>query len=138
MRNRALLPFLIGSLMSVTPVAQAAPQPERAAMLTAARGPAEAEVGRPVRFVVHRLATEGRWAFVFAAMQDAHGRRVDWRGTEKAEAAARGLVSDDYAALLWRGDDRRWTVVAHAAGPTDAAWAEWPAAYGAPASLFGR
>ncbi len=124
--------------MSVTDAAQVAPEPERTAMLAAARAPAEAEVGGPVRFVVRRLTVEGRWAFLLAAMQDGHGRRVDWKGTAKADAAAHGLVSDDYAALLWRGDDHRWTVVAHAAGPTDVAWAEWPSTYGAPASLIGR
>lgn len=124
--------------MSVAEVAQAAPEPRRTAMLAAARGPAEAEVGRPVRFLVRRLAVDGRWAFLLAAMRSAHGRRVDWARTPKADAAAQGLVSDDYAALLWRGDDGRWTVVAHATGPTDMAWGDWPAAYGAPASLIGR
>ena len=140
MRSRALVSLLsAGLLMSTTETVQAAEHgPERTAVLAAARAPAEAEVGGPVRFVVQRLKREGRWAFLLAAMQDGHGRRITWKRPDKAEAARQGVISDDFAALLWFGDDHRWTVVVHAAGPTDIAWAEWPATYGAPASLMGR
>jgi hypothetical protein len=121
-------------------MAEAAPprRHEREAVLDAARVPAEKAVGAPVRFVVRRLEVDGRWAFLLAAMQDPHGERITWAGTRKAEAAAHGLVSSDYAALLWHGDDGRWTVVTHADGPTDVAWADWPSTYGAPAALIGR
>lgn len=139
MRLRALLPFLLaGSLMSVADASEVGAGPDRAALLAAARPPAEAAVGKPVQFVVRKLVREDRWAFLLAAMQDGRSRPVDWSGTDKAQAAARGMVSDDYAALLWWGDDHRWTVVAHVAGPTDAAWADWPQTYGAPPSLIGR
>ena len=110
--------------------------PERAAILDAARGPAETTLTRPVKLKVHRLAREGRWAFVLAAMQAPDGSPISYEGTPKAEAARAGLVSKDYAALLSHSD-AGWSVVVQAVGPTDAAWADLAQTYGAPAELIG-
>lgn len=107
----------------------------RAAILDAARAPAEADLGKPVRFVVTRLERRGDWAFLLADMQNPHGRPVDFAGSKLAEAAREGMVSHSYAALL-RLKGGRWTVVDHATGPTDVAWEGWAADHGAPAELF--
>ena len=68
-------------------------------------------------------------------MQEAGGRPVSYAGTPKAGAAAEGLVSDTYVALL-RRNSTHWTVLANAVGPTDVAWEKWAMRYRAPAALF--
>ncbi|AWN35975.1 hypothetical protein [Methylobacterium radiodurans] len=99
----------------------------RRALLDAARGPAEARRGQPVRFVVHALNRDGPWAFLFARMQRPDGRPLG--------RAAADLASDDYAALL-RQDGAGWRVVDFALGPTDIAWEGWDRRHGASASVF--
>lgn len=118
----------------------AAEQPrgqEREALLKAARAPAEADLGKHVRFLVKRLERRGDWAFLLADMQDPHGRRIDLAGSKLADAAREGMASDAYAALL-RLSGHRWAVVDHATGPTDVAWEGWAREHGAPAELFAQ
>ena len=127
-----------GALGTAAPAAPAdVSGPERSAILDAARGPAEETLTRPVKFKVHRLAREGRWAFLLAAMQAPDGTPISYAGTPKAEAAREGMVSKDYAALLSHSD-AGWSVVVQAVGPTDAAWTDWAKTYGAPAELIER
>lgn len=109
---------------------------ERQAILDAARKPVDKELGVHVQFVVRQLHALGGWAFLHATMQGAGGQPVDYRGTRYEEADARGAKSDKYAALL-KQHDGTWQVQAYSVGPTDMAWADWSAAYGAPAALFG-
>ena len=113
----------------------ATPGPDRAAILDAARAPAELALQVAVRFQVQRFAVDGDWAFVHAALRDEAGRRLDLSRTPLKERAAHGAASGDYAALLKR-QRGAWKVVANAVGPTDVAWETWPAEYGAPASLL--
>lgn len=107
----------------------------RTMILDAARGPAEADLGKPVRFLVKRLERRDDWAFLLADMQNPQGRRVDFAGTKFAGAAREGMVSDSYAALLHRTEGH-WAVVDHATGPTDVAWEGWAKKHAAPAELF--
>lgn len=86
-------------------------------------------------FRVRQIRADGRWAFVLADMQDKGGRPVDYAGTPRAEAAAQGMVSRAFAALL-RHDGDRWIVIESAIGPTDVAWEGWPSRYGAPPDVF--
>lgn len=109
--------------------------PARAALLDAARIPLEADLGKPVKFVVDRLKIAGDHAFLLATMQDGHGKPLDYTGTRLADAAAQGFVSHRFAALLARRDGV-WHVVVDAVGPTDIAWSGWAAKYKVSAALF--
>jgi hypothetical protein len=122
----------------VASVAGAAVQIEpadRAAILAAAREPAAKRLGKPVKLKVRTLAREGDWAFLVAAMEDAAGRPISYAGTPLASAEAEGAISKDYVALL-RLSGGQWRLVDEALGPTDVAWADWPAKHGAPQSIF--
>lgn len=107
----------------------------RAAILDSARAPVVAALGKPVLFRVGKLHRSGDWVFLLADMEDKGGRPLDYAGTPRAEDAANGAVSRTYAALLKR-DGAGWKVVASAIGPTDVAWVDWPARYGAPKAIF--
>lgn len=134
--RRTLLVLLSVLPLLTTPVRAETPTgPERRAILDVARGPAEAALRQPVRFLVRALNRTGDWAFLFAAMQRPDGKPVRYDGTPDAEIAREGLKSTGYAALLRRRDGG-WHVVAEAVGPTDVPWEDWPARYGAPAAVF--
>ena len=109
--------------------------PTRAAILDAARSPVVVALGKPVLFRVGKLQASGDWAFLIADMEDKSGKPLDYAGTRRAEDAANGAVSRGYAALLKR-NGTKWEVVAHAIGPTDVAWLDWPTHYGAPKAIF--
>lgn len=121
--------------MTAAHAADPAPALARAAVLGAARADAEQALGKPVRFQVRRFTVDGHWAFLFAAMQGPDGRPIDYAGTPKADAAAHGMASKDYAALLSQSGEG-WSIVAEAVGPTDVPWETWPQTYGAPKRLF--
>ena len=109
---------------------------DRRAILEIARIPAEREIGRPIKFVVQRLKYSGNYAFLFADMQDAFGRPLDYSGTKLAQLQEQGFVSNAYAALLKRNGSGGWTVIVHDVGPTDVSWSGWSKQYGVPAALF--
>jgi hypothetical protein len=115
--------------------ADPAPALARAPVIAAASAAARQELGKPVRLKLRRFAVQDRWAFLFAALRAPDGAPIDYAGTPKADAAAHGMASKDYAALLSKSD-QGWSVVADALGPTDMPWETWPQAYGAPKSLF--
>lgn len=137
--------FLV-SLMMVAAMTNASAQeqpqtpqpgsPERAAILDAARAPAQKELGKPVQFVVKQVNVLNHWAFLYATMQGPGGRPISYADTPFAQAAEHGGKSDDYLALL-QLQDGKWQVRADSIGPTDVAWAAWPEQYGAPQALFG-
>lgn len=108
----------------------------RRAILDQARVPVAEALGKPVLFRVSHLGVSGEWAFLRAEMEGPGGTPIDYAGTSLAEAANHGAMSRTCAALLRRSGDR-WTVVAHAIGPTDVAWEDWPTRYGAPKAVFG-
>jgi hypothetical protein len=108
---------------------------ERTDILDAARSPVSEALGKPVVFKVSTLNRSRDWAFLIATMEDRGGNLVDYSGTPKAAAAAEGIVSPIYAALL-RQRNGRWVVVECAIGPTDVAWEPWAERYGAPNNLF--
>ncbi|UIJ46503.1 hypothetical protein LZK98_06020 [Sphingomonas cannabina] len=131
MMSGADLPsFTVASAQAAT-VAEA----DRAAILDIARQPVAQHLGKPVKFKVRTLHRDGDWAFLIAEMQDSGGRPISYAGTPLASAEAEGMVSKDYAALL-RRIGGHWRVADYAIGPTDVAWAEWPAKHKAPRALF--
>ncbi len=127
--------ILQGALIAAMAISTPA-NADRAVLLEAARTPLEADLGKPVKFLVDRLKVSGDQAFLLATMQDGEGRPLDYAGTRLASAAAQGFVSHRYAALLARREGS-WDVVTSAVGPTDVAWSGWAAKYRAPVELFG-
>ena len=118
-------------------LAALAPDPAlRATLLDVARTPVAKAMGKPVKFMVHRLAHDGDWAFLMADMQDGNGRLLDLVGTPLADAAANGAASHTAAVLLHRVHGI-WQVAELALGPTDVAWEDWPAKHKAPRTVFG-
>lgn len=134
MRKLPLALLASGAVVSAA-LADPAPILSRAAVEGVARDAASQALGKPVQLRVRRLAVQGRWAFVFAGLEAPGGGPVDYTGTPKADAAAHGMASHDFAALLSKSDEG-WSVVAEAVGPTDMPWETWPQTYGAPAGLF--
>ncbi len=123
------------SSIAQTPQTPAAGSAERIAILDAARVPATQELGKSIQFRVDQLNVLDGWAFVRAAMLDADGKPLSYTGTRYAEAAAHGMKSRSYVALLHAGS-AGWNVVAHSVGPTDVAWEGWSREFAAPAALF--
>ena len=103
---------------------------DRKAVLDTLRGPVQSDLASQVEFVVEMFRIEGAWAFVLATPQQPGGREIEWERTPCA-----GDVSHLVGGLLQRTGDG-WSVVTYALCPTDVAWADWPSAYGAPATLF--
>lgn len=129
---------LAGLLTLALPLPAFAAQPQgalRKALLDAARIPCERDVGAKVKFVVEALNVSGDWAFLYARMVSPSGGPVDFRRGPLAEAAAEGMASDSFAALL-KKDGGGWRVVEHATAPTDVAWEPWGQQHGAPREIF--
>jgi hypothetical protein len=114
---------------------QTASGPERSAILNAARRPVTARLRKPVSFKITKLNRDGDWIFLSATMEDGQGKPISYVGTPLADAAAQGMVSHLYVALLQRRQSK-WQVVDSAIGPTDVAWENWAQRYGAPAAIF--
>ena len=130
-----MIPLFLWAALLMTQATDVTDRALRSTLLDEARAPVVTELGKPVLFRVHNLKRHGEWAFLHADMEDRDGRPVSYAGTARAEAAQRGFMSRSYAALL-RRDERGWSVVAHAIGPTDLAWEGWSSTYGAPPELF--
>lgn len=129
------VPVIAGVSFEIPDSQDAVEQGMRQAILEAARASVRERLGKAPLFKVERLARRRDWAFVQATMEGPGGAAFDYAGTPLADAAARGLVSRVFVALL-RHDASGWHIMAQAVGPTDLAWEDWPRRFGAPASLF--
>jgi hypothetical protein len=130
-----------------TPSAQSVPQlvgrddPARPVVLQVASAPVLEAFGDRVRVRVERIVRMREWVFVQGRMRGPDGGRPDYSGTDYAQPAARGQMSDRYVALLNHtggpdDDWRTWRLTTHRIGPTDVAWDAWPVEHGAPRALF--
>ncbi|WP_024891306.1 hypothetical protein [Luteimonas huabeiensis] len=126
------------SFAQSTPVALLPADPGYSAVSHAALAPVREAFGDAVRVRIERLDVLGPWAFVQGQLEAPSGGRPDYAGTDYAERAAQGGMSDLYVALLRREDETGdWTLVDHAIGPGDVVWLGWPDAHAAPRQLFG-
>ena len=122
-----------------------ADSPDYRALLGAARSPLDEAFGERMVLGDIQLARAGEWAFLQARMQAPGGGRPDYAGTDFAERAQAGGMSDLYVALLKHEADASSTPGAHAAwrlvdsaiGPGDVAWLTWPRNHGVPPPLLG-
>ena len=102
-----LAALAMGTAMPAT-FPQAAPQALHAGdagyqpLMDVATAPLRQVFGERVVVEVERLDCLGRWAFLQGNMRSPGGQRPDFRGTDYAERAAAGSMSDVYVALLRR------------------------------------
>lgn len=130
-----VVPAIAGVSLEMSDSQRAVGRGVRQAIMEAARASVRERIGKAPLFKVERLARNGDWAFLQATMEGPDGAAFDYAGTPLADAAAQGVVSRVFAALL-RRDASGWHIMAQAVGPTDLAWEDWPRRFGAPASLF--
>jgi hypothetical protein len=108
---------------------------ERSALMDAARGPIQRELGQPVIFVVSRLRSDGNWAYLAATPVQPDGTPLDWSRTPLADEWAADMMSDLVLVVMRRGAEG-WQTVEYVIGPTDVAWVNWRERYGWPRALF--
>jgi hypothetical protein len=107
----------------------------RTAILDAVRPLVEAEVGKPVEFVVNDLRLLGEWAFVDLKPQRPGGGPVEYVYTRYQAAVDAGAFDNQVVALL-RQTPRGWLVYQYALGATDVAWIGWWTYYPVPEEVF--
>lgn len=122
------------------PAPPAAPSPEAESqeLLDALAPVVSQDVGQPVSFTIDTVRVENDWAWLVVQPRAAAGGDIDWSQTKYAEQNAEGVLDGGGTtyALLKR-ENGEWRVLEFVVGPTDVAYAEWPARHGAPAELMG-
>lgn len=109
--------------------------PLRTAVLDGVRPMVEAEVGKPVEFVVHYMGVAGEWAFVLLSPQRPGGGGIPYINTRYATAVAEGFFDNQVSALL-RDTPAGWLVYEYNLGATDVPWVDWGDYYPVPWEVF--
>jgi hypothetical protein len=109
--------------------------PLRATILDAVRPMVEAEVGKPVEFVVTAVRVLGEWAFVDLRPQRPGGAPIEFVYSRYRAAVDAGAFDNAVVALL-RNTPRGWLVYQYALGATDVAWYGWWMRYPVPEQVF--
>lgn len=96
---------------------------DRVALMNALRAVVRHDIGGDVVFVVRALRMDGDWAFAVVEPTWPDGRRIVAAATplhraQTDKAALDGLRTE----AIWRRQNGRWRVIAHAIGATDAWW----------------
>lgn len=140
--RRSLLGLVVSCLILAAPhpvVANAffppRGSPLRAAVLDGVRPMVEAEVGRPVEFVVDYMGVVGEWAFVLLSPQRPGGGAIPYVTTRYATAVAAGVFDNQVSALL-RETPAGWLVYEYNLGATDVPWIDWGTYYPVPWEVF--
>jgi hypothetical protein len=137
--GRLLLAALFLVLTPVAALAQAETpakgSPLRAAILDALRPMVEAEIGKPVEFVVDNMRVLGEWAFVMVRPQRPGGGAIGWAYTRYQSAYDAGAFEGEVTALL-RETPAGWLVYEYNLGATDAVYSGWRDSYPVPAEVF--
>jgi len=140
---RPLVSFAFALLFGIAAAGDAAAQvvspprgsPQRSAILDAVRPMAEAELGKPVEFVVNEMRVLGEWAFVVLAPQRPGGGRIEYAYTRYQQAVDNDMFGGLVIALL-RQTPRGWLVYQYDLGATDVVWLEWKQLYPVPPEVF--
>jgi hypothetical protein len=109
--------------------------PLRVAILDAVRPMVEAEVGKPVEFVVNAMRVLGEWAFVDLAPQRPGGGAIAYAYSRYQAAHDAGAFDNEVVALL-RNTPSGWLVYEYRLGATDVAWYGWWMEYPVPEAVF--
>ena len=108
---------------------------ERAAIMDAAREPVSTTLTQNVIFVVERLRSDGRFAYLQAVPHQPDGTPLNWAATPFAREWRGGFMSDIVMVLL-RRIDGNWHVLDYVVGPTDVHWVSWMKEHGLPDTVF--
>ena len=109
--------------------------PLRAAILDAVRPMVEAEVGKPVEFVVNDLRVLGEWAFASLAPQRPGGGAIEYVYSRYQTAWENDMFGYTVSALL-RLTPKGWLVYQYDFGATDVPWIGWWDYYPVPREVF--
>jgi hypothetical protein len=109
--------------------------PLRVAVLDAVRPMVEAEVGKPVEFVVHQIRVLGEWAFVSLEPQRPGGGAIEYVYTRYQTAWENDMFGFTVSALL-RQTPKGWLVYQYDFGATDVPWIGWGTYYPVPPEVF--
>lgn len=109
--------------------------PLRAAILDAVRPMVEAEVGKPVEFVVTSIRLLGEWAFVDLRPQRPGGAPIEYIYS-RYQAAVDARAFDNGVVALLRNTPRGWLVYQYSLGATDVAWYGWWQFFPVPEQVF--
>jgi hypothetical protein len=109
--------------------------PLRSTILDGLRPMVEAEVGKPVEFVVTTMRVLGEWAFVIVQPQRPGGGKIEYTYTRYQEAVDSGAFDNQVIALL-RETPSGWLVYGYSLGATDVPWVEWKDWYPVPPEVF--
>ena len=109
--------------------------PQRTAVLDAVRPMVEAELGKPVEFVVNEIRLLGEWAFVVLAPQRPGGGKIEYAYTRYQQAVDNDMFGGLVIALL-RQTPKGWLVYQYDLGATDVVWLEWKQIYPVPPEVF--
>jgi hypothetical protein len=109
--------------------------PLRAAILDGVRPMVEAEVGKPVEFVVRQMRLLGEWAFVDLTPQRPGGGAIEYVYSRYQAARDAGAFDNQVVALV-RNTPRGWLVYEYSLGATDVAWYGWWKSYPVPEQVF--
>jgi hypothetical protein len=107
----------------------------RKATLDGVRPTVEKALRKKVVFKVERLRVSGSWAFMIATPLNAKEKPIAVKDTPFREESD-SMDGLTVYALLKKQKNGKWTVKAHAIGPTDVCWDGWDKEFGAPRSLF--
>ncbi len=120
------------------PPAPAAADAANAEMLAALTPLVSDAVGQPVSFTIDTVRVDNDWAWLVVQPQAADGSPLEWSQTSFASAHEHGAMdSNGTVYALLKREAGQWRVVNHVIGPTDLAYIDWPARYGAPPELLG-
>lgn len=109
--------------------------PLRSAILDGLRPMVEAEVGKPVEFVVDDLRVLGEWAFALVTPQRPGGGAIPYTYT-RYQARIDAGVFDNQATALLRQTPAGWLVYEYELGATDLPWVVWGDRYPVPWEVF--
>jgi hypothetical protein len=109
--------------------------PLRAALLGAVRPMVEAEVGKPVEFVVNDIRVLGEWAFVALTPERPGGGAIEYVYSRYQSAIDGGTFVNRAYALL-RQTPTGWLVYQYALGAGGTPWYGWWSAYPVPQEVF--
>jgi hypothetical protein len=120
------------------PPAPAAPEAASQELIDALTPVLSADIGQPVSFTIETVGVDNDWAWLVVQPHTTAGGDIDWSQTKYGVQAAEGVLDGGgrtYALL--KRENGAWSVLDFVVGPSDVAYGDWPARYGAPPELMG-
>ena len=99
--------------------------PERVNLMNALRDKVRGELGGNAVFVVSELRSNGEWAFASVEPQWPDGAAINPRTTPLYRRDPDWPFDGLRTEAIWKKENGRWSVVAHAIGSTDVWWLDY-------------